>query len=85
MCLKVYLFEPWNCASRNFLKSHNHALHDIRIFIDTPLNFPARVELLNTFFLLRLTQPTPGIEPGGWIDICDHRMSSVSAKLENKR
>ena len=59
-------------ASRKILKSRNHALHDIRIFIDTPLNFPARVELSNTIFkLLCPTHHTPRIEPGGWIEVCD--------------
>ena len=38
----------FNGASKKILKSRNHALHDIRIFIDAPLNFPARAELLNT-------------------------------------
>ena len=37
----------FNGTSRKILKSCNHALHDIRIFIDAPLNFPTRVELLN--------------------------------------
>ena len=32
-------------------------------------------------FLLRLTHPTSGIEPGGRIEVCDHRMSFVSATL----
>ena len=36
--------------SGKILKSLNHALHDIRIFIDATLNFPARVELYNTIF-----------------------------------
>ena len=27
--------------------------------------------ILFLFFLLRLTHPTPGIEPGGWIEVCD--------------
>ena len=40
----------FNGASRKILKSCKHALHDIRIFIDKPLNFEARVELLNTIF-----------------------------------
>ena len=42
----------FNGASKNILKSRNHALHDIRIFIDAPLNFPAPVELLNTIFFI---------------------------------
>jgi len=55
---------------------------DIRIYIDAPLNFPARVELLNTVFkLLCPTHQTPGIEPGGRIDVCDYNTSSVSATL----
>ena len=40
----------FNGASRNILKSSNHALHDVRIFIDATLNFSAPVELLNTNF-----------------------------------
>ena len=40
----------FNGTSRKILKSLNHALHDIRIFIDATLNFPARVELYNTIF-----------------------------------
>jgi len=36
----------FNGASRKILKSRNHALHDIRIFIDSPLNFSARVIIL---------------------------------------
>ena len=55
---------------------------DIRISIDAPLNFLARVELLNTVFkLLCLTQPTPGIEAGDRIEVCDYNTSSVSATL----
>ena len=42
----------FNGASKNILKSRNHALHDIRIFIDAPLNFPAPVDLLNTIFFI---------------------------------
>ena len=37
-------------ASKKILKSRNHALRDIIIFIDAPLNFPAPVERLNTIF-----------------------------------
>ena len=51
-------------------------------FIDAPLNFPARLELLNTIFVLRLTHHTPGIELGGRIEMCDYSMSSVSATLD---
>ena len=40
----------FNGTSRKILKSYNHALHDIRIFIDAPLKFPVRVELLNNSF-----------------------------------
>ena len=35
-------------TSRKILRSRNHALHDIRIFIDAPLNFSSGVEVLNT-------------------------------------
>ena len=59
-------------SSRKHLKSHNHALHDIRIFIGVPLNFPSRVGLLNTIFLLCLTHHKPGIKPGGWIEVYDY-------------
>ena len=55
------------------------------IFTDAPLNFLARVELMNTIFFianLRLTHHTPGIEPGGRIEVCDYNMSSVSATLD---
>ena len=51
-------------------------------FIDAPLNFSARVELLNTIYkLLRLTHHTPGIEPGGRIEVIDYSTSFVSATL----
>ena len=55
----------WELNSESRKKNLNYALHDITIYIDAPLNFPARVELFNTIFkLLRLTHRTPGIEPG---------------------
>ena len=60
------------------LRSCNHALHDNKFFfIDTPLNFPARVELLNTFFKLLC----PKSEPGSQIEVCDYSTSSLSAAL----
>ena len=34
------------------------------------------------FFLLRLTHPTPGIEPGRWMRCAISGMSSVSATLD---
>ena len=40
----------FNGAARKILKSRNHGKHDIRIFIDASLNFPAPVKLLNIFF-----------------------------------
>ena len=50
--------------------------------MDAKLNFPARLELLNTIFVLRLTRHTPGIELGGRIEVCDYSMSSLAATLD---
>ena len=55
-------------------KSRNHSLHDFRSYIDAPLNFPARIWIDTIFvhlilFLLHLTHPTPGIEPGSPIGV----------------
>ena len=72
----------FNVEYRKILKSRNHALHDIRIFKDAPLNFPARVELLNTIFLLRLTHHIPGIKPDDRIEVYDYSTSSLSATLD---
>ena len=45
-------------------------LCDCMIFVDAPLNFPARVETFGQyFFLLCLTHPTVGIEPASWIEL----------------
>ena len=58
-------------------------LHHFRIFIDSPLNFPAQIETFrHLYFLLRLTHPTPGIEQGSQIEVCDYGTSSVSATLD---
>ena len=88
MGLNVYLLEPGNSMrkiqSRKILKSCNHALHNIKIFIDTALIFPGRIELLNTIFkLLRPTHHTSGIEPGARIEVATKMCSihSISTKL----
>ena len=52
------------------------------LFIDAPLNFPARLELLNTIFVLRLTHHAPRIELGRRIEVCDYITSFVSATLD---
>ena len=72
----------FNDASRTILKARNHALQDNRICIDAPLNFPARIELLNISYFFRLTHPTPGIKPGGRIVMCEYSSSSVSENLK---
>ena len=77
----IFVPKSISTRAREFI-GVSHALHDIRIFIDAPLNFPARVELLNNFLkLLRPTHHTPGIKPGGRIEVCDYSTSSVSATL----
>ena len=58
-------------------------LHHFRIFIDSPLNFPAQIETFrHLYFLLRLTHPTPGIEHGGRMRCAIISMNSVSATLD---
>ena len=49
-------------ASRKLLKSRNHALHDVMIFIDAPLNFPARVDSLLGTKIMSLAFIDPSLD-----------------------
>ena len=44
--------KEFNGASGKIQKSRNQALHDFWVFIDVPLNFPARVETFRHLFFL---------------------------------
>ena len=54
------------------------------IIIDMHITHNVFIIYVYRFFVrLRLTHPTPGIEPGGRIEVCDYySTSSVSATLE---
>ena len=53
-----------NFLEHNLFVSYNVISYNVFV-VDCLLN----IDLI--FFLLRLAHPTPGIEPGGQIEVCD--------------